>query len=89
MAGRLIRSDTINRIRYEVSRGIKNKIMSWDLPQMKSAERLDTHRVRINRIMLDKTEDISMEALLYYAERAGLEVKIVISDRTSKPEKEF
>jgi predicted XRE-type DNA-binding protein len=81
MTARLIRTDAINKTRLRISQGIKKEILSWGLPQIKIAERLDTHRVRVNRIMLDKIDDISLEALLYYAELAGVEVSIVISDK--------
>jgi predicted XRE-type DNA-binding protein len=84
MANRTIKCDTTDDVRTKVLDSIKQKISSWEISQGKAAERLGTARSRVNRMLLDRVDKISLEALLYYAEAADLGVEINIVDKSAQ-----
>ena len=79
-----VKSDKVDQIRNYILASINIRIRSWSLTQKAIAERLDMDRVRVNRMMTNKIEAISLEALISVAETSGLDVSIKVTDATKR-----
>ena len=85
MSIRTERIEKVLGIRTYILDNIKLKWKSWETTQKAISDRIGIDRVRVNRVMVSKTELISLEALINIAELSGLDVSLKVSDPSDHP----